>query len=500
MTDTDSEYGERDAVIEEPVQADYVGALLCATRMRLGGDLQEIAKILRIRYGYLVAIEDGRYEDLPGATYSLGFVRAYADYLNLDGNEVVRRLREESAGTVKLTRFELPAPSGESSLPNGGLLAVAIGLGMVVYGAWYTTSNADPDAVDFIQEVPSRLAVWINDETKRPSDTPPVLPVETDPVSDPSLPSDVAMSEQIETQQLASDGEFEQDVSPVSSIQEEFTQFSVNENESVSPPQETAEFQGMELGEPAVQSSQEADKDLLGGPESFLIENTESGVDEVLVSTNKEDAPNETVTQQSDIAGISSQEKPQDMEESPTIVSTAPEVEESIEDEPDPSRALETENTQLASIPEPSGMASEDIDESNIEAPASFEAVKQNTIEQTTTDPVENDETLTPEASEQKAEASLASEDTDSVIELRAKSDSWIQVRDGDDLLLTRLLRKGEVYRVPDREGLTLMTGNAGGIEVFIDGEQMPPLGDEGVVRGGVSLNADRLKSGIQPG
>ena len=62
------------------------------------------------------------------------------------------------------------------------------------------------------------------------------------------------------------------------------------------------------------------------------------------------------------------------------------------------------------------------------------------------------------------------------VIELRAKSYSWIQVRDGDELLLTRLLREGEVYRVPNRAGLTLMTGNAGGLEVFVGGKLMPPV------------------------
>jgi hypothetical protein len=79
------------------------------------------------------------------------------------------------------------------------------------------------------------------------------------------------------------------------------------------------------------------------------------------------------------------------------------------------------------------------------------------------------------------------------VIELRARSDSWIQVRSGDQLLLTRLLRKGETYRVPDRADLTLMTGNAGGLEVLINGTLLPPLGNEGSVARGVPLDANRL-------
>ena len=157
--------GEPAERAEEPVQADHVGALLCATRMRTGGDLHGISKTLKIGYGYLVAIEDGRHEDLPGRAYSIGFVRAYADYLGLDGNEVVRRLREEADGTVAKARFKFPISSTESGLPNGGLLAIAAAMGMLVYGGWYTMTNSGSDAVDLIQEVPGRLAVLIaNDD------------------------------------------------------------------------------------------------------------------------------------------------------------------------------------------------------------------------------------------------------------------------------------------------------------------------------------------------
>ncbi len=78
---------------EPPPQASDVGTLLCATRMRLGKDLQDIAAVLHIRYNFLVAIEDGRYEDLPGQAYAMGFVRAYADHLGLAGDEVVRRYK-----------------------------------------------------------------------------------------------------------------------------------------------------------------------------------------------------------------------------------------------------------------------------------------------------------------------------------------------------------------------------------------------------------------------
>ncbi|MCP5370684.1 MAG: DUF4115 domain-containing protein [Hyphomicrobiales bacterium] len=81
---------------------------------------------------------------------------------------------------------------------------------------------------------------------------------------------------------------------------------------------------------------------------------------------------------------------------------------------------------------------------------------------------------------------------------VRARSDSWIQVRDetGNELIVTRLLRAGDSYRVPDRGDLTLQTGNAGALEILVDGEVVPPIGPEGAVRRRVALSAQRLLDG----
>lgn len=141
-----------------PVGPTELGRLLCATRMRLSRDLQQIAEVLHIRYNYLVAIEDGRYEDLPGQAYAIGFVRAYADHLGLDGDEVVRRYKEESAGVKHKSAFELPMPAPDSVLPSGTLLLIAVIAGMIVYGVWYAIAGSDRSAVELIQQVPDRLA------------------------------------------------------------------------------------------------------------------------------------------------------------------------------------------------------------------------------------------------------------------------------------------------------------------------------------------------------
>jgi cytoskeletal protein RodZ len=57
--------------------------------MRQGLDLSDCAAATRIRERYLIAIEDGRFESLPGPAYVSGFIRAYAAHLGVavDGPE-----------------------------------------------------------------------------------------------------------------------------------------------------------------------------------------------------------------------------------------------------------------------------------------------------------------------------------------------------------------------------------------------------------------------------
>jgi cytoskeleton protein RodZ len=80
---------------------------------------------------------------------------------------------------------------------------------------------------------------------------------------------------------------------------------------------------------------------------------------------------------------------------------------------------------------------------------------------------------------------------------LRARLDSWVRVYAADEsLILTRVLQPGDSYRVPDIAGLTLETGNAGGLKIEVDGATLPPLGPVGAVRRGIALDAERLLGG----
>mgnify|MGYP003775053925 CR=1 FL=1 len=85
-----------------------------------------------------------------------------------------------------------------------------------------------------------------------------------------------------------------------------------------------------------------------------------------------------------------------------------------------------------------------------------------------------------------------------SKIILEALSDSYIQVRDNDanQLLITKLLKKGQTYNVPDRPGLTLITGNAGALRILVEGIEAPKIGPIGAIRRNVLLDVVKLRNG----
>ncbi|HEX5078816.1 MAG TPA: RodZ domain-containing protein [Geminicoccaceae bacterium] len=83
---------------------------------------------------------------------------------------------------------------------------------------------------------------------------------------------------------------------------------------------------------------------------------------------------------------------------------------------------------------------------------------------------------------------------------LRARSSAWVHVSStNNDYLWVKTLQPGDAFVVPDRPDLVLWTGNAGGIEVIVDGTALPPLGpDAGVVRG-VPLQPQALLRRLAP-
>lgn len=134
-----------------------VGVILSERREELGLSLDVIGEALRIRPGYLAAIEQGRAEDLPGPTYAIGFIRAYAQYLGLDGDRVLDRYKSQSADVHVRPDLTLPVPLAERSLPGGPILLVALILVLCGYGTWYYLSTGERSRPERVAAIPAEL-------------------------------------------------------------------------------------------------------------------------------------------------------------------------------------------------------------------------------------------------------------------------------------------------------------------------------------------------------
>jgi hypothetical protein len=66
-----------------------IGNTLREARLRRGLDISDCEAATKIRAKYLRALEDEHFEVLPGATYVKGFLRTYAEFLELDGRLVL---------------------------------------------------------------------------------------------------------------------------------------------------------------------------------------------------------------------------------------------------------------------------------------------------------------------------------------------------------------------------------------------------------------------------
>ncbi|HEX3863034.1 MAG TPA: RodZ domain-containing protein [Stellaceae bacterium] len=143
---------------DEPQRRNHaVGEILRDRREELELDLTEVGEVLCIRPAYLAAIEQGRPQDLPGPTYAIGFIRAYADYLGLDGGRVLDLYKTESSDAHLRPDLALPVPLEARSLPGGPILLVGIILALCGYGTWYYLSTGEHGRPERVSVLPAEL-------------------------------------------------------------------------------------------------------------------------------------------------------------------------------------------------------------------------------------------------------------------------------------------------------------------------------------------------------
>jgi cytoskeleton protein RodZ len=164
--DSDAENGPRRTI----------GDLLRDTRKSCGGEIDRIAALLRIRPSYLSAIEESQYGKLPGPVYAQGFVRAYAVHLGLDGDEAIRRFKQEVAGFGVSRDLSFPVPLAERSIPGGTMVLAALILALCGYGLWYYVSTSDRSHPERVSAVPPDLIAATQKPPVPDTAAPPAVP------------------------------------------------------------------------------------------------------------------------------------------------------------------------------------------------------------------------------------------------------------------------------------------------------------------------------------
>lgn len=90
-----------------------------ATRREKGLTLEEIEAATHIRKKYLLALEQGRPNVIPGEVYLKGFLRSYGNYLGLDGEALVEEYKHRHALPDSDLQGGRDARRGVASLGTG---------------------------------------------------------------------------------------------------------------------------------------------------------------------------------------------------------------------------------------------------------------------------------------------------------------------------------------------------------------------------------------------
>lgn len=435
-----------------------VGDLLRASRLRHGQELADVARTLRIRTVYLQAIEDSRYEDLPGMVYAIGFIRSYADHLGLDGEQLVERFKADVAGQGRKPLLSFPVMVPENGIPRGAIISLGVLVLIAAYGGWYYLSTKDLFVADLIPPVPETITraleagragvAAVTDNARENVKAREAARTDATKSGDPAAA--VAAPQSGESKLLLAPPAPVVTPAPIAPAAPAPVA-ALSPTAAPSAPPVAAAPAPMVQPSPAAaddaQSDDDEDEEAERTPPPTLANATPTSPPAAPAAPAVAPAP----------AAVPA---PTPVQTAPALPSAKPAA---------PTAPVPAVQPDAAASAEAAGIALDD--RGGVDAPAT---------------------------GSQLASLPGASSDPDREIVLKAVVDSWIQIRDATEnkLVLTRLLRKGEQYTVPLREGLTLVTGNAGGLEVTVGGDATPSLGPIGVVRRNILLDPERLRAG----
>ena len=131
-----------------------IGEMLHDTRESYHLSVEQVAHDLRIRRQHIIALEEGKLEDIPGTTYAKGYLGMYAKYLGINLSTMLNLVTPEA------DIHKIPSVSSGHKEPMRVQMAVMLSLAVLLTGSgiWYVTgSNRSLPSVTMVRPVPLAL-------------------------------------------------------------------------------------------------------------------------------------------------------------------------------------------------------------------------------------------------------------------------------------------------------------------------------------------------------
>lgn len=156
-----------------------IGATLRNRRQELGISFETVVTRTRIRRSYLEALEQERFEDIPGDAYLKGYLRGYAECLGLDPQPLLEALPSKKPALQNSSLIESaslpPAEQAPLGFPNslrGPLLLVGLlvflGLGWLWFDRQSPAPQSEPAAPAAVTEARESSAPAAMDRPSTP--------------------------------------------------------------------------------------------------------------------------------------------------------------------------------------------------------------------------------------------------------------------------------------------------------------------------------------------
>ncbi len=148
-----------------------VGDILRQARESYNQNLHDVERNLRIRACQIDAIEKNNFNELPGRVYTIGFVRSYAEYLGLDGDQIISILKKQFDVKSTDTTLDFPVAASEGKVPRLALIIASVLLSMIIVAFGTQILNQDRSLVEEIPPLSEEMRAQLPQQGTSSSDT-----------------------------------------------------------------------------------------------------------------------------------------------------------------------------------------------------------------------------------------------------------------------------------------------------------------------------------------